>query len=66
MLPLPEVAPVTGWRLLTVIGPRPFVSFDANRYSVCRPAVGRRAEIIADLSDVTVLCAGRGRRGPPP
>ena len=58
MLPLPAVAPVTGWRLPTVIGPRPFVSFDANQYSVCRPAVGRRAEIIADLSDVTVLCAG--------
>jgi O-antigen/teichoic acid export membrane protein len=58
MLPLPAVPPVTGWRLPAVIGPRPFVSFDSNRYSVHRHAVGRRAEIIADLSDVTVLCAG--------
>jgi hypothetical protein len=58
MLRLPAVPPVTGWRLPTVIGPRPFVSFDSNRYSVHRHAVGRRAEIIADLADVTVLCAG--------
>jgi hypothetical protein len=49
---------VTGWHLPAVIGPRPFVSFDSNRYSVHRHAVGRRGEIIADLSDVTVLCAG--------
>jgi len=58
MLRLPAVPPVTGWRLPTVIGPRPFFSFDSNRYSVHRHAVGRRAEIIADLADVTVLCAG--------
>jgi hypothetical protein len=58
MLPLPAMPPVTGWRLPAVIGPRPFVSFDSNRYSVHRHAVGRRAEIIVDLSDVTVRCAG--------
>jgi hypothetical protein len=58
MLRLPAVPPVTGWRLPTVIGPRPFVSFDSNRYSVHRHAIGRRAEIIAGLADVTVLCAG--------
>jgi O-antigen/teichoic acid export membrane protein len=58
MLPLPAVPPATGWRLPTVIGSRPFVSFDSNRYSVGRAAVGCRAEIVADLSDVTVLCAG--------
>jgi O-antigen/teichoic acid export membrane protein len=58
MLPLPAVPPATGWRLPAVIGPEPFVSFDSNRYSVRWDAVGRQAEIIADLSDVTVLCAG--------
>ncbi len=63
MLPLPAVPPVTGWRLPTMIGARPFVSFDSNRYSVHARALGRQAKIIADLSDVTVLCAGEVAAG---
>jgi O-antigen/teichoic acid export membrane protein len=58
MLPLPALTPVTGWRVPTVIGPHPFVSFDSNWYSVRRSSVGRRSEIIADLSEVTVRCDG--------
>jgi hypothetical protein len=59
MLTLPPAPPPTGWRLPTVIGPRPFVRFESNLYSVRPDAVGRRAEIIADLAQVTVLCDGR-------
>jgi hypothetical protein len=59
MLPLPPTPPVTGWRLPTIIGARPFVSFESNRYSVRPHAIRRRAEIIVDLSHVTVLCDGR-------
>ena len=65
MLPLPAVPPVTGWRLPTVIGARPFVSFDSNRYSVPLTGIGRPAEINADLSEVTVLCAGEVAAGHP-
>jgi len=65
MLPLPAVPPVTGWRLPTLVGTRPFVMFDSNRYSVRRNAIGRQAEIIADLSEVTVICAGEVAAGHP-
>ncbi len=59
MLPLPSAPPVTGWRLPTMIGARPFVKFESNMYSVGPHAVGRQAEIIADLSQVSVRCDGR-------
>jgi hypothetical protein len=59
MLPLPSAPPVTGWRLPTMIGARPFVRFESNMYSVAADATKRSAEIIADLSHVTVRCDGR-------
>lgn len=59
MLPLPSAPPATGWRLPTMIGARPFVRFESNMYSVGPQAVRRQAEIIADLSQVSVRCDGR-------
>jgi O-antigen/teichoic acid export membrane protein len=59
MLPLPSAPPVTGWRLPTMIGTSPFIRFESNMYSVAADATKRSAEIIADLSHVTVRCDGR-------
>jgi O-antigen/teichoic acid export membrane protein len=59
MWPLPPVPPATGWRLQTRITDRPFVSFDANEYSVPPALMGRAVELIADLDRIRVLCDGR-------
>jgi transposase len=61
MLPLPPVAPATGWRAALRL-PRDhyvYVRLDSNDYSVHPAAVGRRVQVAADLERVTVHCDGR-------
>jgi transposase len=59
MLPLPPVAPVTGWQT-SLRPPRDhYVRLDGNDYSVHPAVVGRRVEVRADLERVTVRCDGR-------
>jgi transposase len=59
MLPLPPVAPVTGWRSWLRLPRDHYVRLDANDYSVHPAAVGRRVEVAADLERVRVWCDGR-------
>lgn len=59
MLPLPPVAPVTGWRSALRLPRDHYIRLDANDYSVHPAAVGRRVEVTADLERVRVWCDGR-------
>ena len=59
MLPLPPVAPATGWRSSTRLARDHYVRLDGNDYSVHPAVIGRRVEIVADLARVRVLCDGR-------
>ena len=59
MLPLPPVAPVTGWRSSLRLPRDHYVRLDSNDYSVHPAAVGRRIEVTADLDRVRVFCEGR-------
>jgi transposase len=59
MLPLPPVAPVTGWRSSLRLPRDHYVRLDSNDYSVHPAAVGRRVEVAADLDQVRVWCDGR-------
>jgi transposase len=59
MLPLPPVAPVTGWRSSLRLPRDHYVRLDGNDYSVHPSAVGRRVELAADLDRVRVFCDGR-------
>jgi transposase len=59
MLPLPPVAPVTGWRSALRLPRDHYVRLDSNDYSVHPTAVGRRVELRADLERVRVWCEGR-------
>ncbi len=59
MLVLPPVAPVTGWRTHARLPRDHYVRLDTNDYSVHPAAVGRRIEVVADLTAVRVWCAGR-------
>jgi transposase len=59
MLPLPPVAPVTGWRSSLRLPRDHYVRLDSNDYSVHPSAVGRRVEVAADLDQVRVWCDGR-------
>ena len=59
MLELPPVAPMVGWRSSTLLPRDHYVRVDANDYSVHPDAVGRRVQVIADLDQVLVTCAGR-------
>jgi transposase len=59
MLPLPPVAPVTGWRAWTRLARDHYVRLDGNDYSVHPAVIGRRIEVVADLARVRVLCEGR-------
>jgi transposase len=59
MLPLPPVAPVTGWARTLRLPRDHYVRLDSNDYSVHPAAVGRRVEVCADLNRVTVRCDGR-------
>jgi transposase len=59
MLPLPPVAPATGWRLSLRLPRDYYVRLDGNDYSVHPSVIGRRIEVIADLDRVRAFCDGR-------
>jgi transposase len=59
MLPLPPVAPVTGWHSSLRLPRDHYVRLDANDYSVHPAVVGRRVEVAADLERVRMWCDGR-------
>jgi transposase len=59
MLPLPPVAPPTGWRSSLRLPRDHYVRLDSNDYSVHPAAIGRRVELAADLEGVRVFCDGR-------
>jgi transposase len=58
MLPLPPVAPVTGWRSSLRLPRDHYVRLDSNDYSVHPAVIGRRIEVTADLDRVRVHCDG--------
>jgi O-antigen/teichoic acid export membrane protein len=58
MLPLPPAPPPVGWHMPLHMGGKPYVHFDSNDYLV-PSVVGRgNVEIIADLSEIKVMCDG--------
>jgi transposase len=59
MLPLPPVAPSTGWRVGLRLPRDHYVRLDSNDYSVRPAVVGRRVEVLAGLRRVRVVCEGR-------
>ena len=59
MLPLPPVAPATGWRSSLRLPRDHYVRLDSNDYSVDPTVIGRRIEIVADLQRVRAFCDGR-------
>jgi transposase len=59
MLPLPPVAPATGWRTGTRLARDHYVRLDGNDYSVHPAVIGRRIEVLADLHRVRAVCDGR-------
>jgi transposase len=59
MLTLPPVAPATGWRASTRLARDHYIRLDGNDYSVHPGVIGRRVEVVADLTRVQVLCDGR-------
>jgi transposase len=59
MLPLPPVAPATGWRACTRLARDHYVRIDSNDYSVHPAVIGRRIELVVDLQRVKAVCDGR-------
>jgi transposase len=59
MLALPPVAPATGWRASTRLPRDHYIRLDGNDYSVHPTMIGRRVEIVADLTRVRVFCDGK-------
>jgi len=59
MLALPPVAPATGWRASTRLPRDHYIRLDSNDYSVHPNVIGRRIEVVADLTRVRVLCEGK-------
>jgi transposase len=59
MLPLPPVAPVTGWHTSLRLPRDHYIRLDGNDYSVHPAVVGRRVLVAADLDRVRVVCDGR-------
>jgi transposase len=59
MLPLPPVAPATGWRASLRLPRDYYLRLDSNDYSVEPAVIGRRIEVIADLERVRAFCDGR-------
>jgi transposase len=58
MLPLPPVAPMTGWRSTTRLARDHYVRLDSNDYSVHPAVIGRKVDVHADLERVRVFCDG--------
>jgi len=58
MIPLPPVAPVTGWHRTARLPRDYYVRLDGNDYSVDPAVIGRRVEVTADLRRVRVTCEG--------
>jgi transposase len=59
MLPLPPVAPATGWRFSARLARDHYVRVDSNDYSVHPMVIGRRIEVLADLDRVVVFSDGK-------
>jgi len=59
MLALPPVPPATGWRSSSRLPRDHYIRLDGNDYSVHPSVIGRRIEVIADLTRVRVHCDGR-------
>jgi transposase len=59
MLPLPPVAPATGWRVSLRLPRDYYVRLDSNDYSVAPEVIGRRIEVVAGLERVRVFCDGK-------
>jgi hypothetical protein len=59
MVNLPPVPPAVGWRNSLRLPRDHYVRLDANDYSVDPVVVGRRIDVVADLEQVRVFCAGR-------
>jgi transposase len=58
MLPLPPVAPQTGWSRSGRLPRDHYVRLDSNDYSVHPSVIGRRIEIHANLERAWVTCEG--------
>ncbi len=59
MVPLPPVAPVTGWRASSRLARDHYIRLDGNDYSVHPAVIGRRIEVTAGLDRVQVHCDGK-------
>jgi transposase len=59
MLPLPPVAPATGWSFRIRLPRDHYVRVDSNDYSVHAGTVGRIVQVSADLERVRATCEGR-------
>jgi transposase len=59
MIPLPPVAPATGWHRTARLPRDHYVRLDGNDYSVDPAVIGRRVEVTAGLDRVKVSCDGR-------
>jgi transposase len=59
MLPLPPVAPATGWRASLRLPRDYYLRYDTNDYSVHPAVIGRRIEVAAGLERVRAFCDGK-------
>jgi transposase len=59
MLPLPPVAPATGWRASLRLPRDYYLRYDTNDYSVDPAVIGRCIEVAAGLERVRAFCDGR-------
>jgi transposase len=59
MLPLPPVAPATGWRASLRLPRDYYLRYDTNDYSVDPAVIGRRIEVVAGLEQVRAFCDGK-------
>ncbi|UUZ44321.1 IS21 family transposase [Janibacter limosus] len=59
MMPLPPVPPVVGYTTRVRLGRDYYVRVASNDYSVDPGVIGRFVDVRADLSTVTICCAGQ-------